>query len=369
MPQSTRVAVIMAGGSGERFWPLSRCQHPKQLLRLTGTAETMLEQAVSRIAPLIAPERVIVATSRVLCDAIRAGDSRLPAVNVIAEPCKRNTTGCLIWAAATLLARHGEQANVSMAVLTADHLIGRPDDFRRCVDAALTAAETRGALVTIGITPTHAETGYGYVEQSGECLALPGFDGVEVQAVRSFKEKPAPALAEEYVASGRYLWNSGMFFWRLDVFLAELEKASPVMATTARAIAEALRAENDAEAERLFETLESISIDYALMERSTNVLVVRSLFPWDDVGSWDSLYRIREADGQGNITEGDPVLVDSHGSLVLNAAGDAMAVGVVGLDNVVVVTTADAVLVVHRDRVQDVKKIVAELQARKAGQV
>lgn len=360
----TRVAVIMAGGSGERFWPLSRVQRPKQLLRLTHPDETLLQEAVTRISPLVPAEHVFIATGRVIRDVVRAGDGRLAPGNVLAEPCKRNTAGALVWTVANLLARYpGEDP--AMAVLTADHLIGDPDRFRSRVDQALAAAEEHDALVTFGVAPTRAETGYGYIE-AGDAA-----DGsAELYNVRSFREKPAQELADEFVAKGNFYWNSGMFFWRPSVFLRELESARPGMAKATREIAAALASGDEARAETLFEGLENVSIDYALLEQATSVLMVPGDFPWDDVGAWDSLDRTRAGDDHGNVAVGNPVLVDCHDTIVYNEPGAGeIAVGVVGMRDVIVVVSPDGVLVAPKDRAQDVKQVVQELKARGASQL
>ena len=357
-----RVAVIMAGGSGERFWPLSRQKRPKQLLRLTSDTETMIEEAVSRIAPLVSAENVFVATSRILAEPIRAAGLPIPDANILAEPTKRNTAGCLCWVTAQLQARFpGEE--VSIAVLTADHQIGERPEFRACVDRALSAAEQFPALVTIGVKPDRPETGYGYIEAKGELVA-PG-----THRVARFREKPDRAAAEAYVAAGNYSWNSGMFFWRASVFMNQMRVASPGHATATDRMREALAAGNEAEAVAAFESLPDISIDYALMERATEVLVVEASFPWDDVGAWDAMARSRTADANGNVLDGNPIVADTHGSIILNDAPDGMAVGVVGMDNVIVIATKDAVLVIPKDRAQDVKAIVKELKAKAAKQL
>lgn len=362
---SVRVAVIMAGGSGERFWPLSRARRPKQLLRLASPDATLLQEAVTRIAPMIPADRLFVQTSRELRDPIREGEPRLQAANVLAEPCRRNTTGCLVWAAASLAARFPD-GDVTMAVLTADHRIGEPERFRATIDEAMTAAEQRDSLVTIGIHPERPDTAYGYIE------VAPGGCSGGVVPVRRFREKPGPDLAEEFLRSGHFLWNSGMFFWRVSAFFLELAEAQPELARHADAIRERLRAGDEEGAARAFEKMESISIDYALMERSRNVLVLPASFPWDDVGSWDSLERtLREsADDAGNVIVGDPVLVDCQDCIVYDAAvPGSKAVAVVGCEDVVVIHVDDAVLVVDKSRVQDVRKAVEQLKRRGAKQV
>ncbi len=366
-----RVGIIMAGGSGERFWPVSRRHHPKQLLRLTSPNETMLGEAVSRIAPLIPPERVYVVTAEHLVQAIQDADVGVPSDNVIAEPCKRNTGGCLAFAAAHVLAHHGgDPARISMAVITADHLIGDTDRFRRTVDVALEIAEKNGVLATHGIIPTRPETGYGYIQ--AEDMDNPVWDSGDILAypVAAFHEKPNHDKAQDFIATGSYFWNSGMFFWRIDTFLEELEAARPDMAEAVRKMHEAMNMNDKGSVRAIFEGLDDISIDYALMEHAKQVVVVGADYPWDDVGAWTSLDRTREHDEQGNVARGGPVLIDTHNSIVYNDVGaEDMAVSVVGMDNVVVVVSKDGVLVVPKDRAQDVRHAVAELKARGAKQI
>ena len=372
-----RVAIIMAGGSGERFWPVSRRNHPKQLLRLTSPTDTMLGEAVSRISPLIPPERIYVVTGEHLVEVIREAGVGVPSDNVIAEPCKRNTGGCLAFATAHVLAHHGgDAAAISMAVITADHLIGDSERFRRTVDVALEMAERKGVLATHGIVPTRPETGYGYIQAKDiddpvlDARSRSESDGISVFPVAAFHEKPNHDQADDFIATGSYFWNSGMFFWRIDTFLEELDAARPDMAEAVRGMHEAIKANDKATVRSIFEALESISIDYALMEHAKQVVVVRADYPWDDVGAWTSLDRTREHDEHGNVARGGPVLIDTHNSIVYNDAGaEEMAVSVVGMDSVIVVVSKDGILVIPKDRAQDVRHAVAELKARGAKQV
>lgn len=366
-----RVAVIMAGGSGERFWPLSRKNHPKQLLRLTSPTESMLHQAVNRLTPLIPADCIYIVTGEHLVSAIREGEVGVPDANVIAEPCKRNTAGCLCYAVAHVLAHHGgDGAAISMAVVTADHIIGDADRFRQTVDVALEAAESSGVLATHGIVPTRAETGYGYIQAANIDAPVSESGGIPVYDVAAFHEKPNREKAEDFIATGSYFWNSGMFFWRLDSFLSELENVRPEMADATRQMAEAIHANDKGSVATIFEGLENISIDYALMEHARNVAVVRADYPWDDVGAWTSLDRTRNHDEQGNVTQGDPVLVNTHNSIVYNDVGaEDMAVSVVGMHDVVVVVSKDGVLVTTKEHAQDVRHAVAELKARGSKQV
>lgn len=340
-----RYAVIMAGGSGERFWPLSRRLRPKQLLRLTDPERTMIEEAVERIEPLVGRDRVLLATATHLEEPLRKPQV-VPDANVIAEPDKRNTLGCLVWIAAALRGLHPDE-DVSMAVLTADHQIGDPEAFRDTVRAGLELAESHAKLVTIGIRPDRPETGYGYIELSDQAIGE-GF------AVASFREKPDRAAAQQYLDSGKFLWNSGMFFWTLATFEDELRAAQPEAFTVYRRI---LKREQPIDA---FRELPNLSIDFALMEASKNVAVVPSRFAWDDVGAWDALDRTLTADKSGNVVQGEAIVLESKRCIVLRDAA-APVVAVVGVEDLVVVSTPDAVLVCRKSEVQRVKEVVSRL--------
>ena len=342
----------MAGGSGERFWPVSRRLHPKQLLRLTSPTDTMLHESVNRLKPLIAAEHIYVQTSEELVPAIRAANLGIPDENVIAEPCRRNTAGCLAYAAAHMLARYGgDGANLSMAVVTADHRIGDNNAFAETVAKIMSVVESEPVLGTIGIPPTRPSTGFGYI-----------------QAI--LDEKPPLDVAKSYVASGDYFWNSGMFFWNIATFVKEFDAADPAYGQAIRAMAAAKADGDNEKVVKIFEGLTSISIDYALMEKANKVAMVNATFAWDDIGTWSALERSREADEHGNVPQGDPVLIDSEGCIVYNDEGaDARAVAVIGVTDLVVVVTKDAVLVVPKDQTEDVKKAVQALQARNAKQL
>lgn len=348
--------VIMAGGSGERFWPYSRQQRPKQLLKLTSTTRTMIEEAIDRVAPIVPPERVLIITSAVLRQAIVDALPTLPAANVIAEPAKRNTAPCLALAAAHILHREGG-LDATMAVLTADHFIGDVEAFRANITTALRAAVERNTLVTLGIEPTRPETGYGYIEM-GDRFG-------DVVAVQRFREKPDMATALEYVRSGRYLWNSGMFFWKVSSLVNAMQTH---LADVGQAIEPMKMAIGSGDSETLatvFSTLPDISIDYGVMERSHAVDVVPATFPWDDVGSWDALDRLQGCDEHSNVTIGDVTVVDTADSIVVNVGTHQQVATAVGVSNIVIVVTDDAVMVCDKSRAQDVKSIVASL--RKSG--
>jgi len=336
--------VIMAGGSGERFWPLSRRRTPKQLLPLLQPDRTMLQEAIDRIAPLVPIERILVITSDVLRQPILEAIPELPAENVIAEPAKRNTAPCLALAASVIRERSGTEA--VMAVLTADHFIGDEDRFRQNVQTALDYAAGHDALITLGITPTRPETGYGYIE-----IAERSTDAV--LKVQSFREKPDAATAEEYVSSGRYYWNAGMFFWSVKSLQSAMNLCLPDVGAWLGAPGNVIET---------FPQLPDISIDYGVMERASNVFVVPATFAWDDVGSWDALLRMRSTDAQGNVMQGAVVAVDTHGCVLINARTDGHVLTATGLRDHVLVATNDATMACPIDDVQSVKKIVQRLR-------
>lgn len=307
-----RVIVIMAGGTGERFWPLSRINHPKQLLTLSGSGQSLLAEAVERSMAVVSPENIYIATSQALQQAIIDADLGIPTNNIIAEPSRRNTAGCLIYAAASILAQRCELSpeEVTMGVLTADHRIPDTRPFVETVQAAMDAAENHNALVTIGIQPVRPETAYGYIETAPDSTPVSSDNRFPVYTVSSFKEKPTVALASQYIATGRYFWNSGMFFWRLSTFQNEFARANPVLAETLEDLTDALMEKDMVRADRIFDAMPNISIDYALMEKSSHVQVIPGNFLWDDLGAWDSLYRTFPQDNNGNVSFGEPVVID-----------------------------------------------------------
>ena len=366
-----RVCAIMAGGSGERFWPLSRRLHPKQLLKLNDPERNLIEETVDRISPLIPPDHIYVVTGRHLQEPIRRGTSGIPDENILAEPCKRNTAGCLTYFAAQMMARfEADFENVTAAVLTADHRIPDVERFRETAQAAMHFVDREKALGVIGVMPTRAETGYGYIEIPEGAEPLQGQENIEIYPVASFHEKPDMQTAAEMIGTGRFLWNGGMFFFQLGVFLEELEQASPPHAAAVRDMAQALRQGNEKRVEQIFESLENISIDYALMEKASRVIVIRADFAWDDIGAWNALERSHEKDEQGNVAIGDPILIQTKNSIVYNEPGEEkMAVAVVGVEDLAIIVAGDAVLVIPKDHAQDVRKAVAALKERNSQQL
>ncbi|TDC73016.1 mannose-1-phosphate guanylyltransferase [Micromonospora sp. KC606] len=354
-------AVIPAGGSGTRLWPLSRAGHPKFLHPLTGTSASLLQATVNRLGPLATPERILVVTGAAHAAAVARQLSGLPEENILVEPSPRDSCAAIALAAAVIAHR---DPTAVMGSFAADHLIRDADAWVRTVRAAVRGAE-QGLLMTVGITPTRAETGYGYLE-TGE----PVGDG-PLRRVAEFKEKPAAPVAEAYLRSGRHLWNASMFVWRVDVFLAELARQQPVLHAGVTAIAAAWGTpKQDDILGTVWPTLPKISVDYAVMEGAATagrVATVPGDFGWNDVGDFHTLGEVLPADAAGNVvlgTDAKPgvLLHDAHDVVVVPHSGRLVAV--LGVRDLIVVDTPDAVLVCPRQRAQDVKALVDELKER-----
>jgi len=350
--------VIMAGGSGTRFWPLSRKDRPKQFLPLAGD-EPLLAATVTRLPPLAKARETFIVCGPAHAAAARRMLPKLPEQNFIVEPCARNTAPC-VGLAALHVARKDPRGVIVM--LPADHHISRPAAFREALASAADLAQ-RGSIATIGIKPSRPETGYGYLK-IGPRLAARGRKGKgAAHKVERFVEKPDVVTAARYLADGGYLWNSGIFAFRADVILDEIRRAMPVLGEQLDAIDAAFGTPGYKKTlARVFPECPSISIDYGVMEKSKRIAVVPADFGWSDVGSFAALPDVKPTDRLGNVAEGDAVVVDAHNTVVLAKGGRPVAV--VGIDDVVVVDAGDAVLVCRRDRAQDVRQAVEELSRR-----
>ena len=346
-------ATILAGGSGTRLWPRSRKSTPKQFLDFTGTG-TMLQEAFSRVAPIIPPERVWILTGERYVETAREQLPVLPTENVVGEPVGRGTAPA-IGLAAMLLQR--ENPNAIMAVLTADHVITYKERFREVLlEAAWVAG--KGHLVTLGIKPSRPDTGYGYIER-GEKLYDQQFP---VYRVVRFTEKPNLEMAEQFVASGNYSWNSGMFIWRVDAILAEIERQMSELFDGLKQIVEAWGTDKQHEVlHSVWPTLPNETIDFGVMEHAKDVVVIPVEIGWSDVGSWNALWEVLPHDQSGNVVQGNVILHDVGNSLVYS---DKQLVTAIGIRDMVIVDSGDAVLVVPRSRSQEVKTIVNELKRR-----
>jgi mannose-1-phosphate guanylyltransferase/mannose-6-phosphate isomerase len=340
-------ALILAGGSGTRFWPLSRRGRPKQLLALEGE-RTLLQETVARLAPLAGPSEVWVCTTRDLAPEVRRQLPEVPAGQVLCEPEGRNTAPAIGWSVASMPAAAREGV---VAVLPADHRMADAAAFRDVLARAVRVVEREDRVMTLGVRPSRPDTGYGYLEL-GE--PLPGDPAL--RRVARFIEKPPPAAAEEFVRSGNTLWNAGIFVFRGTTLLALLAEHAPEVAAGVQAIA----AQPERAAE-LYPRLPAISIDYALMEKLDGLATLPLDCGWSDLGSWEALDEVLPKDAAGNACRGDAVALDAAGNLLL---ADAGTVAVLGVRDLVVVRTGDAVLVLPKARSQEVRRIVAELAAR-----
>ena len=347
-------AVIMAGGSGTRFWPRSTRKKPKQFLKLFGD-RTMLQATVDRITPMIPINRVMVITNADYVDLVQQQLPDLPAENIIGEPVARNTAPCVALAAALL---ERSDPGSTMIVLPADHHITRPDRFLSILETAAARAKDNG-LVTIGIKPDSPETGFGYIqieEDTGET-----FEGNTVFRVATFTEKPDRETAEQFLESGNYLWNSGMFIWQSDTISREFEQYQPEIYEQMKEIIDSGGPPGNGNIEQFYRSCPSISIDYGIMEHAEDVFVVPGSFGWSDVGSWTAVYELRDKDENGNVIQvPQHVLVDSSNNLVQSESGKLLAV--VGMENVAVVETVEAILVCNLDKAQGVKQVVEALK-------
>ena len=358
-------AIILAGGRGTRFWPRSRTRTPKQLLNIIGR-ETMLQQTVRRLQPLFPSTRLWVVTNEEQAAAVRRQVPALPRAHVLAEPLGRNTSAAIALAAVHLARRHSDAL---MAVLPADHFIIRPGPYRRLVRAALEVARRGPNLVVLGTPPTHPETGYGYIERAALAARVSGFP---VYAVRRFTEKPSLARAQRYVASRRYFWNAGMFFWRLSTFLDSLKRFLPATYTALMSLADELGTPRYAKAlRRIYPRLENVSVDYAIMEPATRpagqrgpqkVFVLPAKVGWSDVGSWAAVYELLARQTGQNISAGRYLALDAQGNFFWSPQ---KLIAAIGVRDLVVVDTPDALLLCPRDHAQDVGKVVKWLEEKR----
>jgi mannose-1-phosphate guanylyltransferase len=342
-------ALILAGGSGTRFWPLSRRKSPKQLLALEGE-RSLLRDTLERLRPLVGPESVWVCTTEALGERVRAELPEVPPEQILLEPLGRNTAPAIGWSVRSMpeTARRGV-----VAVLPADHRVGDPAAFRATLEQAGRIVEQEDRVMTLGVTPRRAETGYGYLELEPAA----GLEGV--RRVRRFVEKPTPENAARFVASGDYLWNAGIFVFRGATFLEVLARLQPGIARGLEEIAAA-----PGRLRELYARLPADSVDYAVMEKLDAISTLPLDCGWSDLGSWEALDEVLPRDAQGNTGRGDTLAVDASNNLLISDSGTLAVLGVEGL---VVVRTGDAVLVMPKARSQEVRRIVSELAARQRG--
>ena len=339
-------ALILAGGSGERFWPYSRRARPKQLLKLFSD-RTMLEETIARLGDAVPPDRIFVLTNQEQEAAVRAACPGVPAENIVAEPAKRDTAPAVALGVGLVLRRDPQAV---MAVLPADHLIKDDAAFRRDLLAGAKAAAESGALLTIGIKPTWACPGFGYIEQGPRTS-----DGEPaIYEVKRFREKPDAVLAESFLQQGNFRWNAGMFIWSIPSIMAELTKQAPELA----AFVARMRTADDLPALLAadFPALPKISVDYAIMEKAARVLELEASFDWDDVGSWLAVAKYLPAHEGGNAANGPLTTQDAANNIVFS--GGKKHIALAGVQDLIVIDTGDALLVCHRSEAENIKKLV-----------
>ena len=347
-------AVILSGGSGERFWPLSTPDRPKQFLSVFG-GKSLIRQAVDRLRGLVPTEHILVVTAASLVKATHQELPELPRSNVISEPCRRDTAAAVATACGVVERLGG--ADAVAAILTADHLMRDVPAFRRLLADAARAAAATDDIVTMGVAPDYPATGFGYI-QVGDPVPL-RTKTVFHRAVR-FVEKPDAKTAAKYLATGKYAWNAGMFVWKVSTMKAALLAGAPALAILEAAVADK-KNRIPAVLETLYPQLPRISIDYAVMEKAKNILVSRAAFGWDDVGTWSAADRHLATDARRNVAKGNVALLDVTDSVAIS---EGPHVAVLGVNDLVVVATKDSVLVAAKDRVQDLKKLLAKMSVK-----
>ncbi|MGD9855276.1 MAG: mannose-1-phosphate guanylyltransferase [Planctomycetaceae bacterium] len=348
-----RHAVIMAGGSGTRFWPLSRREFPKQFLTLGGS-RSLIQSTFDRCRPDIAPDRFWVVTNAVQAAVTRAQLPEIPAAQVLIEPCGRNTAPCIGLAAIYLL---HQDPDAVMVIMPADHVIAPGEAFRKMMDRAVQLTQTDPQrLVLFGVKPTYPATGFGYIER-GE--SLPGDS--DAASVASFREKPDGRTAEQYIASGRFFWNCGIFVWRAATILDLLARYEPAMHARLQSLADHIGREDWPRvlAEE-FPRMPSISVDYSVLERADNICLLEAAFQWDDVGSWEALSRLHDADADGNTVIGAHCGVQTSGCII--RSNSEHLVTTLGVEDLIVVHTPDATLVAARRDENAIRELVKKLE-------
>jgi mannose-1-phosphate guanylyltransferase len=353
MMANSTYALILAGGSGERFWPLSRRSRPKQLLRLV-SKKALLEDTVARLEGWIPRQQILILTNVDQERSVRELLKDFPAENIIAEPAKRDTAAAIALGVGWVALRNH---SATMIVLPADHVISNHDPFRETMQVAAKVAQETGALVTIGIKPTWACPGFGYIEQD-EPVHLPNVPATPaVHRVIRFREKPNVDLAESFLRKGNFRWNAGMFVWSVPSVLSEFNRHAPELAD----FISRLRTPTDFDkvVRTSFNTLPRVSFDYAIMEKADRVLVVEASFDWDDVGSWSAVAKYFQADEHSNASSGAVTAVESTNNIVFDQTGTSVAL--LGVHNLIVVRTPDALLVCHRHQAERIKDLIGKL--------
>lgn len=355
----TTTCVIMAGGKGERFWPKSRTHLPKQFLNISGN-KSMIQQSIARLEKLIDIDQIFVVTNGLYAELIKAQIPHLPANNIIIEPIGRNTAPCIGLASIIIEERFPDS---TMIVIPSDHIIENEEGFITILKTAVEVAQDNSNLVTLGITPTYPETGYGYIESSSSYTTI---NELDVYKVNNFVEKPDLEKAQTYLDAGNFYWNSGIFVWKVSVIRSYIQKLMPDMhdvLETMKATFGTKQREDTINSE--FHKMPDQSIDYGIMEKVDNIYMIPCVLGWDDVGSWTALDRISELDENGNVIKGNILNLDTKRCII---ESNGKLIATLGIEDLIIVDTEDVTLICTKDKAQEVKMLLKELRTQKLEQ-
>ena len=351
--KNNQYVAIMAGGIGSRFWPMSRTRYPKQFLDILGMGRTLIQQSYDRYSKVVPPANVYVVTSHEYVDIVKAQLPELPASNILAEPSRKNTAACIAYIAFHLQAKDPDAV---MIAAPADHLVTETEQFIQTASKALDFVESVNSLVTIGIKPTHPNTGYGYIQHE-MMQAAP-----DVFKVKTFTEKPSEEIAKAFIASGDFLWNAGIFTWKVSTVLTAFESHLSEVYEVFAAEKEHFNTATEREAiERIYPQCTNVSVDFGVMEKASNVFVIPASFGWSDLGTWNSAWDNMEKDYFGNAVVGKNVMVVDANNCMVHAP-DKKLVLLQGLRDYIIVDTEDALLICKKDKEQQIKEYVAEVK-------
>jgi mannose-1-phosphate guanylyltransferase len=359
MEQMNSYAIIMAGGVGARFWPYGTFKHPKQFLPIAGSSDTMLQLTIKRLKDVVPLERTYIITNKQYTGEVKKQIPKIPTGNIIGEPVGRNTAPC-IGLASIILKQFDRQAK--MLVVPADHTIENVDEFTKAANAGLQFVEKNDAIVTLGIVPSHPETGYGYIQFIEDAyFNVPG-SSIDIFKVKTFAEKPTLDVAKIFLESGDFLWNSGMFIFRADFMLQQMHKLLPDLYHALLKIEKAFHSQNYQKVlQQVFAEIKGISVDYGIMEKANNVYVIKADFSWSDLGSWDEVYRLKRKDSNMNVLIGDTFVKDSGNNLIMSPK---RFTGVIGVEDLIIINTKEGLLICKRGRSQEVKELVDYLKRK-----
>jgi mannose-1-phosphate guanylyltransferase len=347
------IALIMAGGVGTRFWPLSTAQKPKQFLYILGN-RSMIQQTVDRILPIVSYEHIYVVTNKNQVGLVKEHLPQLPGENIIAEPVGRNTAPCIGLSA--MLLREKYRKEETMLVLPADHYIGKQNEFLKAIVTASEFAKNHHFLVTFGIKPTFPATGYGYIESDSQIHS----NGFHIHKVKTFREKPDYRTASAFLAKGNFYWNSGMFLWRLDTIIDAIKRLMPDLYTNLQETCNAWKKKDGIRVREIYTQLPKVPIDIGVMEKADNVAVVPLDIAWNDIGSWQAVYDMMPKDENGNVILGNIKSLNAKNNYV-HSNGEKKLIALIGVEDLVIVDTGAALLICKKDHAQDVKKIAQKL--------